>query len=273
MSQRLRGALLVVVALTAPSALVACSGDSSTTQSTTLAYETISPTSDPGATTTTTAPNIPYTVVSGDALSRIADDFCTSAAEIATLNAWSDGLQHVILPGQTIQIPGPGCPVETSSTTSTTIVMNKYLALYVNEHVITDPFDPNAADRVNWGPVCYSAYWAAQAFATQGATKQSLMDALGPLPGSVPSTVIAQVDAWVTFSTQWFPVYQEIRERLMSEYPLNPNPDRYYRALFSDPEYLSLLKAYSGMKDTQFAARYYVDDLCSNLFSTRNSTP
>jgi len=270
--QRLSGALLIVAALAAPTALSACSDDGSSTQSTTLAFNTFVETTVEAVTTTTAAP-LAYTVARGDALSRIADDFCTSAAEIAALNGWSDGIQHVILPGQTIQVPGPGCPVETSSTTSTTIVMNKYLALYVNDGVITDPFDPNATNYVSWGPDCYSAYWAAQAFATQGATKASLLAELEPLPGSVPSTVISQIDAWVVFSTRWFPVYVDVRGRIEAQYPMYPNTDSFYRVLFDDPEYLTLLEAYESVGDEQFAAKYYVIDLCSNLLNTRGSTP
>ncbi|MEI7547317.1 MAG: LysM peptidoglycan-binding domain-containing protein [Actinomycetota bacterium] len=271
MPRPLRGALLIVAAFVIPLVAVACNGDDSTTQSTTLAFDTIETSTTVVGVTTTTVPNISYTVVTGDALTRIADAFCTSAAEIAVLNGWRDGLQHVILPRQTILIPGPGCPA--AATTSTTIVMNKYLALYVNEHVVTDPFDPNAADHVNWGPVCYSAYWAAQAFATQGATKATLLAALDPLPGSVPATVNTQIDAWVPFVAKWYPVYQRVTSRIGAEHPKYPNTGNYYRALFSDPEYLTLLQAYEGLRDVQFAAKYYVSDLCTNLLNTKNSTP
>ncbi|MDO8391551.1 MAG: LysM peptidoglycan-binding domain-containing protein [Actinomycetota bacterium] len=269
MLRRLLGALLTVAAFAVPTALSACSDDGSTTQSTTLAFNTFVQTTVEATTTTTLAP-LAYTVVSGDALSRIADDFCTSAAEIATLNGWSDGLQHVILPGQTIQIPAPGCPVVT---TSTTIVMNKYLELYVSDGVVTNPFDPNTVDHVNWGPDCYAAYWAAHSFAVQGASKASVMAALEPLPGSIPSALVAEIDAWVVFSSKWYPVYADVRGRIEAEYPMYPNTDTFYRVLFSDPEYLTLLEAYEFVDDEQFAAKFFVTDLCADLFTTRGSTP
>lgn len=272
MLQRLFGALLTVAAFAVPTALSACSDDGSTTQSTTLAVNTFVETTVE-ATTTTTTPPLAYTVVSGDALTRIADDFCTSAAEIAVLNGWSDGLQHVILPGQTIQVPGPGCPVETLPTTSTTIVMNKYLALYVNEGVVTNPFDPDTADHVNWGSDCYAAFWAAHAFAVLGASKASVMAALEPLPGPIPSSLVAEIDAWVVFSSKWYPVYADVRGRIEAQYPMFPDTDRFYRVLLDDPQYLELLEASESVDDEQFAAKYFVTDLCTDLFTTRGSTP
>ncbi|CAB4363217.1 unannotated protein [freshwater metagenome] len=280
MSTRLHGVLLTLAAFGAalgPAVLSACSDNGSSVQSTIVSFDTIGNTTStlPGdATTTTVPPDIPYVVQRGDALTKIADDFCTNAADIAVLNAWSDGFAHVILPGQTILVPGPGCPVASTSTTSTTIVMNTYLARYVNEHIITNPFNPNTGDHRNWGAVCYSAYWSAQAFATQGASKADLMAALDPLPGAVPGGVQTQIDKWVPFSNQWFPVYTEITSRIQAAHPMYPDTDTYYRILFDDVEYLSLLQAYEAIgPDVQFAAKYFVADLCTNLFTTHNSTP
>jgi LysM repeat protein len=279
MSVRLRGALLTLASFGAAVVplLAACSDNGSSTPSTAVSFSTIEVTTSiaAGDATTTSVPaDIPYIVQRGDALTKIADDFCTKASDIATLNAWSAGIDHVILPGQTIKIPGPGCPVASSSTTSTTIVMNKYLALYVDQHVITNPFNPDTGDHKNWGTVCYTAYWAAQAFATQGASKADLLAALDPLPGSVPGGVVAQIDRWVPFSNQWFPVYTEITSRIQATHPMYPDTDTYYRILFDDAEYLSLLQAYESVgSDVQFAAKYYVSDLCTGLFTTHNSTP
>ena len=101
-----------------------------------------------------------------------------------------------------------------------------------------------------------------------------LMAALDPLPGAVPGGVQTQIDKWVPFTNQWFPVYTEITSRIQATHPMYPDTDTYYRILFDDAEYLSLLQAYEAVgPDVQFAAKYFVADLCTNLFTTQNSTP
>jgi hypothetical protein len=175
-----------------------------------------------------------------------------------------------------IIIPPPGCPVESvppEATTSTTILSNKYLDLYLNDHVITNPFDPHTGDHKDWGPVCYNAYWTAHGFAALGTTKADLLAALEPLPGNVPPSVLSSIDLWVPFSTKWFPVYTDVYGRIQADHPMYPNTENFYRALYTDPEYLTLLTAYESVGSEQFAAKYWVTDLCSNLMNTRNSTP
>ncbi len=255
----------------APGLMVACSDDSGTPASTivVVGYSTTTTTPAPG---TTAPPNLQYTISRGDSLYAIANRFCTVAIDIAVLNGWPEGLDHAIYPGDVILVPGPGCPVITEPFTPTTLPPNKYLALYLDEGIVTDPFDLNTPDHVDWGPVCYSAYWAAHAFAVQGATKESLLEALAPL-AAVPADVTAQIDLWVPFSEQWYPVYVEVRGRIEAEHPMYPDTDTFYRILFSDPEYLEVLVAHEAVGDEQFAAKYWVTDVCTNLKQTRGSTP
>ncbi len=223
--------------------------------------------------TTTTVPDLTYTVQSGDSLYRIANAFCTTAADVVALNAWAEGLSHPIYPGDVILIPAPGCPVVTELVTTTTEVPNRWLALYLNEHVITDPFDPNTPDHVNWGPVCYDAYWEAQSFAAHGGTKDDLLAALAPL-GGPPAEMIAAIDRWVNFSEIWYPIYVERRGSIEAAHPMFPDTEGFYRALYTDPEFVELLDAYDRIgSNAQFAAKYWVTDVCSSLYQTQGSTP
>lgn len=249
-----------------------CRGDDAPTLESysVVAYTT---TSTVPAPSTTAVPDLQYSVVRGDSLYRIADQFCTTAPEIAAANKWPDGMDHVIYPGDTISVPGPGCPVESTTAPSTTVAMNPYLERYLEDGTVTDPFDPNAANHLEWGPACYNAYWAAQAFAAQGSSKASLMTALAALPAAVPATLIAQIDLFAPFAQQWFPVYVNARDRIAQDHPMYPDIDAFYRALLTDPEYLSLLIAYEAVGPEQFAARYWVNDLCDGLLATRGSTP
>lgn len=63
----------------------------------------------PKPATTTTAPadgSATYTIVAGDTLSGIARKFNTTMGSIITLNGWSDGIDHVLIPGRDIKVPG-----------------------------------------------------------------------------------------------------------------------------------------------------------------------
>ena len=210
----------------------------------------------------------------GDSLYGIAEQFCTDAASIVNFNGWTDGFSHLLRPGDTIAVPGTGCNVPTDPpVTTTTLPANKYVAKYVNDHIVTNPFDTTTTDRVSWGPVCYEAYWNAHYFAVAGLSKADLMVSLDALPGNVPASVVQQIDRWVPFSERWYPVYTDVVGRLQAQYPLYPNPDRFYMALLTDPQYLELLAAYESVGTEQFAAKYYVVDLCEQIERTQNSTP
>lgn len=64
-----------------------------------------------------------YTIQSGDSLSAIASSFDVTMDAIVAYNGWSDGINHVLLPGDTILIPpgsaAPGATETGSSSDST----------------------------------------------------------------------------------------------------------------------------------------------------------
>lgn len=66
----------------------------------------------PGATTPTTTA-IPaaatYTVEAGDSLFAIADRLCVDLDALVAANAWTDGIEHPIFPGDQIAVPDGAC--------------------------------------------------------------------------------------------------------------------------------------------------------------------
>lgn len=48
-------------------------------------------------------------VLLGDSLASIAEELCTTPAEIADFNGWADGLEHPLFPDDIIEIPPGSC--------------------------------------------------------------------------------------------------------------------------------------------------------------------
>lgn len=62
-----------------------------------------------------------YIVEQGDYLAGIAERFGTTVADLAAANGWGGGVDHLILPGEVVTIPGSGCvPLVPTTSTSTT---------------------------------------------------------------------------------------------------------------------------------------------------------
>ncbi len=86
-------------------------GSQQTPVATTSATATVTPSTQPSATTdqpaTSTAgePGPTYVIVAGDFLAAIAARFGTSVQAIIDANGWTDGVDHLIIPGQSITLP------------------------------------------------------------------------------------------------------------------------------------------------------------------------
>lgn len=76
------------------------------------------PETAPATTAAAAAPGT-YTVVAGDSLFRIADRHCVTLDELVAANGWPEGIDHVIFPDDTVQLPANACaPGESTTTTS-----------------------------------------------------------------------------------------------------------------------------------------------------------
>lgn len=73
----------------------------------------------------TLPPPLTYTVLAGDSMYAIASRFGVKAEDIASYNAWADGILHPLSPGQVILIPPgaanvtttlPGMPIPVDTT-------------------------------------------------------------------------------------------------------------------------------------------------------------
>jgi LysM repeat protein len=60
-----------------------------------------------------------YVVEQGDYLAGIAERFGTTVADIAATNGWDDGVEHLILPGELVTIPGAACSTDATVTPTT----------------------------------------------------------------------------------------------------------------------------------------------------------
>ncbi len=98
----------------------ACSGSDDDSGSS----DTVATVSVPGTSAGTAAAAGPtYVVKAGDALSTIGDAYGVTAQQIADANEWSDGIAHVIQPGQSIRLPAgaalrPGATTVATTTTA-----------------------------------------------------------------------------------------------------------------------------------------------------------
>jgi LysM repeat protein len=50
-----------------------------------------------------------YTVVSGDSLWAISQQYCTTVGALVAANGWSDGEQHPLYPGDVVLVPSAQC--------------------------------------------------------------------------------------------------------------------------------------------------------------------
>ncbi len=115
-----RSSLVIVSALASLTLLSACGGDddaspaaSSSTTTAPSTFATLAPvpattvpaTDPPSVTTEPEASESTYTIVAGDSLYAIAEREGVTLDALVEANAWTDGIDHLILPGDEILIP------------------------------------------------------------------------------------------------------------------------------------------------------------------------
>lgn len=118
----------IVISAVSLGLLAACGGDSATTATTmkpltSTNFATVPPVDE--TTTTVAANQVPeqqvYTIQAGDFLSKIATQFGVTIEDIVAYNEWADGVNHVLIPGAEILIPGGGTPPADPAGGTTTV--------------------------------------------------------------------------------------------------------------------------------------------------------
>lgn len=240
-----------------------------------------------------------YTVVSGDSLWAISQRHCTTVAALVTANAWADGENHPLFPGDIVMVPAGLCtgtgsggddgnaaadpattaPAHTSATPDTTSAPTTTLAvatagevqawLKAHDGFVPDPMYGDPADYYeDFGPICMEAWGRTYEFEKLGLGRDDVLAALAPLPGRTPAAILDSIDRWATFTDQWYLRYHA----LIDEYTDNSG-DADYDALVNDPDYLDFLAHYVPVAADQEAAHKYATTMCADLLRTKGSTP
>src|SRR5687767_1703761 len=66
---------------------------------------TVPPQTTPGQATGIVPGEQQYTVKGGDVMVNIAKKFCKTAQDLVDYNAWTDGFDHQLFPGNVVRIP------------------------------------------------------------------------------------------------------------------------------------------------------------------------
>lgn len=227
-------------------------------------------------------PTFTYTVAKGDSLWAISQRNCTTAPALAKANAWSDGIDHPIFPGDQIAVPQVPCTTTTqgkvpdttqAGTPATTPItaskaeIDEWLAQ--KDGFVPDPMFGDPADYYeDFGPVCTEAWGKTYEFEKLGLGRSDVLNALEPLPGRTPSKVLAAIDRWAAFTSEWYLRYKDIVDQY-TDSDGNTNYDK----LVTTKAYRAFLAAYLPVAADQTAAHDYATSVCANLLSTKGSTP
>lgn len=266
-------------------AVVGCGGGGDAASPSSNASAVVSTTqsgTSPTPTPAITVADQQYTVAAGDALYAIADSFCTTADAIVAANAWSDGVNHPLFPGDPITVPGAGCgatgsSVATSAGGDTATATNPYLQQFIDQGVVFNPFDGDPADYDDrFGPLCDAAWSRTYEFLQHRATKADTLETLEALAAigapEVPAKVAAFMASWEEFVLEWGPVYDAAVSRAEAARIADYND--YYLALLSDPEYVEFLTAYEAFpRAADSDPHQWVITVCTPIADTANSTP
>ena len=232
----------------------------------------------------TEAPSSTYTVVAGDSIVAIANRFCVSSAVIVAANAWSDGIQHVIHPGDQLTIPSEAC-APTSVIVATTTSSRPISAPATGQSPESSPTSSGQGGGIVSGPVvqlpfmgfdtgdgfteypnsaCEPAFGAVYDFETSESPVETLIVALAALSGDIPESIKADIASFKGFRDQYFGVAKELEDRYgpyLEDLPRD------------DPDYERMVTAWlSGPRDAMYRILDHVRNECPAVPDTE-STP
>ncbi len=290
MSSSARLAVVLVVPVVLLGA--ACSGDEGQERIASAAGNVTIVTQADGTSIATQA----YTVVAGDSLWAISQQFCTSVPALVQLNAYPDGDAHPLFPGDTVVVPAGLCtgsddgdggsattsanqsggnatttaPVTTKPTTpavATEVEVEQWLDQrrgFAPDPMLGDPTDYNE----DFGRKCQAAWTTTLDFEKGEVGADDVLAALDPLPGTVPDDVRADIAQWVQFTDDWYQRYRN----LVEDYSDN-NGQTDYDALVEDRDYRDFLAHWLPVASVQASAHAYATQVCTDQLQRKGSTP
>lgn len=163
-----------------------------------------------------------YTINAGDTLSDVAGRAGVSLTDLVAANGWSDGSDHLIIPGDVIKLPqgtsaastvttrsaGTGSASaspsdDTSAAGAGTGSDTTYLDLFFNQGILYNPFSPDAVggDIGFLEPACNNAVTDLAAFgaARGGVNAAAVLASLKAVNGDLPSNFPAGLNSWQAF--------------------------------------------------------------------------
>ncbi|HNJ96604.1 MAG TPA: LysM peptidoglycan-binding domain-containing protein [Ilumatobacteraceae bacterium] len=294
-SARLAVVLVVPVVLLA----AACKGDPGQERIASAAGDISVVTQADGSSVATQA----YTVVSGDSLWAISQQFCTSVPVLVQLNAYADGDAHPLFPDDTVVVPAGLCSGNDggdnggsgstttaaggngdggqSGGTTTTGASTKPTTPQVATEVEVEQWldqrrgfapDPMLGDPTDYnedfGRKCQAAWNTTLDFEKGEVGTDDVLAVLDPLPGSVPDDVRASIAVWVKFNDTWYSTYRN----LVEDYSDNTGTTD-YDALVEDRDYRDFLAHWLPIAADQAAAHDYATQVCTDQLQRKGSTP
>ena len=150
-----------------------------------------------------------YTIASGDTLSGIAQRAGVSLDDLVAANGWSDGANHLIVPGDVLELPagataGGGSTAAGSDSAGAPTAARAdttYLDLWSEQGRLLLPFSPDAigGDVNDAEPECNAARDQLSAFGAGRTDEATVLAALEAVPGDLPGSVPGRLDRWQAF--------------------------------------------------------------------------
>ena len=230
-----------------------------------------------------------YTIESGDTLSDIANRAGVSLTDLVAANDWPDGVDHLIVPGDAINLPqgitavaAPEAAAESADSNTSdsgadsaaaqttnnagSSADTTYLDLFLDQGIVYNPFSGDAVGGdINYAePACNDAVAQVASFAAADgrSTASSVLASLQAAGGDVPANFALALDQWQSFTSNHVGTYggpyRPVSRGQLDETTL--------RQVLVDPAAVDMLDAYTSIDLDMPDA--YIDFLSQNCTYT-----
>jgi LysM repeat protein len=228
-----------------------------------------------------------YRIEAGDAVSAIADRHCVTAAAVAEANGWSDGVDHLIQPGDAIIIPADACetaapsddddvatrPATTraanSAATITTASVASGPTTTVNQYIESYRFDGGVAGTPMLGDLgqvsegddpCSAAYTALVEF-NQGTAGVAELEAALTAVGVTPTAdQLRNIQDWQEWKDTYLDGYQAVLDEITAA---GLSDAATIEPLLAEPAYVEAMDAAAAIEGPAEGAFSSVVNACS----------